>query len=341
MKKLLGAAAIVGTLALAGCSAPAATTAPRADGAAEDHGSLTIAMVASACLPLFPTYVAQEQGYFAENGIDVTIQPVSGSAAVLQAMLSDQAQIGTPGATPLIFSAAEGAEVSYFANTMPGGSFSLITTADTGIEDAAGLEGATIGVSTADGGEVAFLKSVLAENGLEEGDYEILVVGEGGQAVAGFARGDIDAFAAAPDGVATLSTAGLDILDISGTSAAHMFGNGLAATNELIAERPEAVQAFWNAYRDAAEYGKENPEAVLETCKKYQPQEVEDPAFAEAMLKAFEKSQTSIDGSAYGTNSLEQWERIISDLVAAGELEEGAVDVEALFTNEFVDASGR
>lgn len=339
MRKTAAAVLAVGALVLAGCSQPAATAGGDAasDGPAE-HGDITVAMVTSACLPMYPAYVAKELGYFAENGINVEIEPVNGSAAVLQALLSEQADIGTPGATPLIFSAAEGQDVKYIANTMPGGAFSLITPTETGITEAADLAGKTIGVSTADGGEVAFLKAVMQAEGLEDGDYEILVVGEGGQAVAGFSRGDIDAFAASPEGVAVLATSGLDIEDVSGTSTGHMFGNGLAATGAFIDANPGAVEAFGQAFHRAAEYGMENPSEVLEICGRYQPQEIEDPAFAEAMLGAFEKSQTSPDGAEFGYNNPEHWQRIVDDLVAADELEEGAVEIDGLFTNDFVEA---
>lgn len=341
MRKSLAIATVIGALALAGCAQPATPapgTSTDAGDAVASVGDVTVAMVASACLPLYPTYVAQEMGYFAENGLTVEIQPVSGSASVLQAMISGQADIGNPGATPLIFSVEQGQEVKYIANTMPGGAFSLITPVSTGITDVQGLHGKIIGISTADGGEVAFVKSALQSAGLEEGDYELLVVGEGGQAIAGFTRGDIDAFAAAPDGVAILATSGLDVLTLPGTTVGHMFGNGLAANNALIEENPDAVEAFGQAYRRAVEYGTENPDQVLEICKKYQPQEVEDPAFAEAMLGAFNESQISPDGADFGYNNPEHWERIVDDLVAAGELEDGAVLTEDLFTSEFVDA---
>ena len=228
--------------------------------------------------------------------------------------------------------------MKYVANTMPGGAFSLITPSETGIAEASDLAGKTIGVSTADGGEVAFLKAVMQAEGLEDGDYEILVVGEGGQAVAGFSRGDIDAFAASPEGVAVLATSGLDIQDVSGTSTGHMFGNGLAATGAFIEANGETIGAFGEAFHRAAEYGMENPDEVLEICGRYQPQEIEDPEFAEAMLEAFAKSQTSPDGAEFGYNNPEHWQRIVDDLVAAGELDEGAIQVDALFTNDFVEA---
>jgi NitT/TauT family transport system substrate-binding protein len=335
------AAGILGALALTSCSgsgAGATSEGPTSPAGEPEHGTISVAMVASACLGLYPAYVAQDQGYFAEEGLEVNIEPVNGSAAVLQAMLSGQADLGTPGATPLIFSVAEGSEVKYIANAMPSGSFSIITTAGSGISKPEDLRGKVIGVSTADGGEVAFLTAALDQAGLEEGDYETLVVGEGGQAVAGFTRGDIDAFAAAPDGVATLNTAGLDVTDVTGTRPGHLFGNGLAATGDVIEDRPEAVQAFWNAYEKAVEFGVENPEAVMDTCGKYQPQEIEDPAFAEAMLGAFNKSLETTGGLAYGENDPAHWETIVNDLVDNGELKEGAVDVEGLYTNQFVDA---
>lgn len=339
MRKTAASVVAVGALALAGCSSEPAVQSESGEsevGAATEH-ELTVAMVTSACLGLYPIYVAQDQGYFAEQGLTVNIEPVNGSAAVLQAMLSGQAQIGTPGATPLIFSAAEGEDVQYFANTMPAGSFALITPTDSGISQAQDLRGTTIGVSTADGGEVAYARAVLQDAGLEDGDYDLLVVGEGGQAVAGFTRDDIDAFAASPDGVATLATA-LDVTEIEGTRAAHLFGNGLASTTSFIEDNPEAIEAFGAAYREAVAFGMENPEGVVEVCGRYQPQEIEDPEFAQAMLDAFNRSQESPTGAEFGYNDPEHWQRIVDDLVASGELTEGSVEVNDLYTNEFIEA---
>lgn len=344
MRKTAAVVMAVGALALAGCSGPAGQAAQSQSTTADASASsgaqeeVTIAMVASACLGLYPAYVAQEQGYFAEQGLKVNIEPVNGSAAVLQAILSGQAQVGTPGAAPLIFSASEGQDVQYFANTMPAGSFALIAEAGSGISSPEDFRGKTIGISTADGGEVAFVKAVLQEAGLQEGDYETLVVGEGGQAVAGFTRGDIDAFAASPDGVATLVTSGLDVAEVEGTRAPHLFGNGLAASASYISDNPETVEAFATAYGQAVEYGMENPEGVVEACSKYQPQEVEDPAFAQAMLDAFNRSQQPPTGAEFGYSDPEHWQRVVDDLIAAGELEEGSVNVDELYTNEFVEA---
>lgn len=331
-------------LLLTACGGPAAEQAAEVDSsgaAGEGQHELTIAMVTSSCLGFFPTYVAQEQGYFEENDLTVNIEVVNGSSAVLQAMLSGQADIGTPGPLPLIQAQSRGEDVRYVANVNPGGNFALVTPADGGLDSAAELEGGTIGVATADGGEVAFLEGILREEGLGEGDYEILTVGEGGQAVAGFSRGDIDAYSASIDGVATIEAAGVALNDISGDANNHQFGNGIVATGDLIESDGAALEAFGQAYRQATEYGLENPDAVVEACGQYQPQEVEDPDYVEALLGASERTVTSPDGDDFGYSNPDYWQRLVDDAVAAGEIEEGAVDVEDLYTNQFVEAYNR
>jgi NitT/TauT family transport system substrate-binding protein len=338
LRKNLTVTAAAGVLFLTACGGPAAQQAAEGPGTGDSLNELTIAMVTSSCLGFFAPYVAQEQGFFEDNGVELSIEVVNGSAAVLQAMLSGQADIGTPGALPVIQAQSRGEDVAYVANVNPGGVFALVTPDETGIGDASALKGKTIGVSTVDGGEVSFLNSIMSDAGLGEGDYEVLTVGEGGQAVAAFTRGDIDAYSASLDGVATIEQAGVPLSDISGTANNYLFGNGIAAGRELIESKPEVIAAFGKAYRQGMELGLENPDAVVEACSKYQPQEVEDPDYVAALLEASKKTVTSPDGDPFGYSNPEYWERLVDDAVASGELEGGPVDVEQLYTNEFVEA---
>lgn len=330
-------------LSLTACSGPAAELAgdgaPPADAAAENT-SITVAMTNPSCILRFPAYVAVEQGFFAENGLDVEVRGLNGSSAVLQAMLANQAQMGTPGTVPTLQAHIRGEDVVYVANTTPGGSFVLVSPQDKGFTDASDLDGKTIGVATADGGEVSFLKSIMTAAGLEDGAYEILVVGEGGQAVAGFQRNDVDAYAASMDGMATIEFAGIPLDDLTGTATKHLFGNGLAVSRSFMDANPEAVQAFGKAYNQGMEYGLANFDKVVEACGKYQPQEVEDPAYAEALFKATVKSITSPDGEVFGLFNPEYWDIAVQDLVAAGEISEGDIDVTEVYTNEFVEGYG-
>ncbi|MEV4901276.1 ABC transporter substrate-binding protein [Citricoccus sp. NPDC055426] len=344
-RKTLAAVGAASLLAITACGGPAAEQASQEEaGSSASAGGqhqLSVAMVTSSCLGFFPVYVAQEQGFFEENGVQVDIEVVNGSSAVLQAMLSGQVDLGTPGSIPVVLANSRGEDVQYVANVNPGGNFALVTPEDSGISDASQLEGKTIGVATADGGEVSFLETILREAGLEEGSYEIMTVGEGGQAVAGFSRGDIDAYSASIDGVATLEQAGQPLQDISGNATNYLFGNGVAASSELIADQPEAIEAFGRAYRQATEHGLENPDDVVAACGQYQPQEVEDPEYATALLEASRKTVTSPDGDDFGYSNPEYWQQLIDDAVSSGEIEEGAVEADSLYTNEFVEGFNR
>lgn len=344
-RKTLAAVGAASLLALTACGGPAAEQAAQDNtgsaNASDGQHQLSVAMVTSSCLGFFPVYVAEDQGFFEDNGVAVDIEVVNGSSAVLQAMLSGQVDLGTPGSIPVVLANSRGEDVQYVANVNPGGNFALVTPEDSGISDASQLKGKTIGVATADGGEVSFLETILRGAGLEEGSYEIMTVGEGGQAVAGFSRGDIDAYSASIDGIATLEQAGVPVQDISGDSTNYLFGNGLAASSDLIAEQPEAITAFGRAYRQATEHGLENPDDVIAACGKYQPQEVEDEAYATALLEASRKTVTSPDGDDFGYSNPEYWQQLMDDAVTAGEIGEGSVEVDSLYTNEFVEGFNR
>lgn len=331
--------------ALAACSGPAAQEAEKADNAgtaaeAGGDGALTelsIAAVSTSCLQFFPLYVAQNEGLFEENGLDVQVERMNGSAAVLQAMLAGQTDIGTPGPVPTILTQAEGEDIRYIANLWPGGAFVLVTPDETGIADASELAGKTIGVATADGSEVSFAHTIMGAEGLEESDYEVLTVGEGGQAVAAFERGDIDAYAASIDGVAIIEHAGIPLTNITGDATSHLFGNGLAAPAELIESDPETLEAFGNAYRQGLEMAIADRQTVTDACATVQPQEIEDPTYVDAHLDALIPSLERSDDEPWGSMSTEHWEQVLQDAVDMELVEEGVVDVDNLFTNDLVE----
>lgn len=335
MKLQYLAAAAAVTLGIAGCSGPAAE---EATSEGESGDTLTVALPSTSCILNYSIYSGLEEGFFEEEGLNLKVESVNGSAGVLQAILSGQADFGGPGATPVINAQASGEDMVYFLNASPGGSFFLVTPGDSGVESASDLEGKTIGVATADGNEVGFVDAIMESSGIDEGEFEKLTVGEGGQAVAAFERGEIDAYAASSDGLATLTTADLNPRDITPDTVDYLFGNGYAAPRELIESQPEQLQAFGKAFNKATQWGKDNPDAAIENCAEYQPQELEDQEYAELLIDLAVQSRTSpYEGDAWGSMRPEDWEMIMRDAVAAGNVEEGQVDVETVYTNDLVE----
>jgi NitT/TauT family transport system substrate-binding protein len=251
-------------------------------------------------------------------------------------MAAGQAQIGSPGAAPTILANAAGQDIRYIANTAPGGLFQLVVPEASGITDASGLDGAVIGIATADGNEKNVATSILNAAGVT--NFKTLVVGEGATALAGFERGDIDAYAASLDTVAYIENGGLPLTNVTGTATAYLFGNGLAATGEFIDANPEIVAAFLRAMERAVEASLADFELVMGGCEAYSPQEAEDRGLSEALFNAIKDSLVSPDGDEWGFNRVEYWERVKEDLITAGE-DVSAVDVSSIFTNDLLPSS--
>ncbi|WP_051297847.1 ABC transporter substrate-binding protein [Brevibacterium album] len=323
-------------LLLAACGGPAAEQA-ESGGAEGDATALTVALPTTSCLVSFENYVAESEGFFADEGVDIAIEAVNGSAGVLQAIAAGQADFGGPGATPVLAALERGEDVKYFLNSSPGGSFWLVTPSDSGIGSAAELEGKRIGVATADGNEVGFVDAIMSNDGVEADGYEKITVGEGGTAVAAFERGEIDAYAASADGYATIEHAGIPLEDITTDSVDYMFGNGYAAPAALIEEQREALVGFGRAWHRASQLGAEDPQKVIEICADYQPQEVEDEEYALSILELLAESRQPVSpDDEFGHMHPEHWEAILADAVEAGTVTDDSLSLEGAYTNDLV-----
>lgn len=338
MKKSLWSIAAL-SLVLAGCGGPAAEQAD-AEGGGEsgETPTLTVALPTTSCLVSIENYVAQENGFFEEEGVTINLEAVNGSAGVLQAIAAGQADFGGPGATPVLAALERGEDIQYFLNVRPGGSFYLVSDSDSGIESASDLEGRTIGVATADGNEVSFVDAIMSNEGFSTDEYEKLTVGEGGTAVAAFERGEIDAYAASADGYATIEHAGIDMTDLTTDSVDYMFGNGYAAPASVIEDRSDALVAYSRAWIRAAELVADDPQAALDACAEYQPQELEDEDYALSILDLIKQNRTPVhEDEPFGHMAQEDWDAILTDALEAEIVTDESLDVSEAFTNELLD----
>ncbi len=84
-----------------------------------------------------PMYVAIEEGYFAEEGIDLTLETGYGADKTMTAVLSGEAEIGFMGSEASIYAYLEGAEdpvVNFAQLTQRAGNFLVAREADDDFE---------------------------------------------------------------------------------------------------------------------------------------------------------------------------------------------------------------
>lgn len=307
-------------------------------GGGADTENLTVLLPNPSALNVFNLCAAIGEGYLEAEGIDVTVEAVDGSGAVLQAMVAGQADIGLPGPGPVLNARTSGEDVRMFYNSFAQSLFGLVVADDSDINAIEDLAGETVGVGTAEGAEVSYARGILSAAGLEEGDdYEMLPVGDGGQATAAFERGDVSAYSAAVSDMAIMEARGLALREITPDEFLAYFGNGWAATGDYIDENPELIQGFTNAMLKGFEWALDNKEGTLEHCAEVNEEEGMDTELASALYDAVTERSQPIGDASVGVFPQEGWEAWEESLVASGELAEPLDDLDAAYTNEFVE----
>ena len=157
---------------------------------AQDLRPITFVQPSPSAINSFPVFVAIGEGYFAEEGLEVTVEAINGSGAVLQALSAGQAHFGRPGPGPVIGARTRGVDAVFIYNVAARSNFGVVVREDSDIQGPEDLRGKVIGTGTADGSEVGFARNVMSGSGMLEGtDFEFLTVGDGGPATVAFNSG--------------------------------------------------------------------------------------------------------------------------------------------------------
>ena len=99
---------LTAAVVLAVTALPMTAVAAKKDGAEEKITKVTLNEVAHSIF-YAPQYVAIEEGYFEEEGLDLTLVTGFGADKVLTALISGEADIGFMGAEASIYACQEGA----------------------------------------------------------------------------------------------------------------------------------------------------------------------------------------------------------------------------------------
>lgn len=290
----------------------------------------------------FQVFVAIGEGYFKDEGLDVKVESVDGSAPVLQTLSSGQAQIGRPGPAPVLRARARGVDVVFIYNATPISSFGIVVKKDSAYKSPADLKGKVIGVGTRDGAEVGFARAILSDLGMTENrDYTFIPVGDGGPATAGFLRGDIEAYVAATSDAAILNARGVPVRDITPPKFLSFFGNGFAAMGDYIAKNPGVIEGFGRALVRATKFAMDdaNKEKVFRHLAAGNRQESEDRKFATALFEAVKVKATPPDLSkGWGYQDPKDWDAWHQSLLSTGDLKQPMPNLDVAYTNKFVEA---
>ncbi|PZO73903.1 MAG: ABC transporter substrate-binding protein, partial [Mesorhizobium amorphae] len=227
-------------------------------------------------------------------------------------------------------------------NMYPKSVFGILVKDDSPFAKPEELKGKVIGVGTADGAEVSFMRAIMTDLKLSEGtDYTFLPVGDGGTAAVAFLRDDVSAYAGAVSDAAILRERGLVLREITPDTYLGFFGNGVAMLESQMAATPDLAPKFGRALVRGTRFAADpaNKEKALAHCAAGNPQEGENQAFAASLFDGVLDRITPTPefmAQGYGYQPPEHWQKIHDAAVASGALEKPLDDLSAVYTNEFV-----
>jgi len=149
-----------------------------------------------------PFVVAQERGYFAQEGLTAEFVPFRGGPDLVKAVIAGEILLGAAGSTDILVFREAGMPLKMVATQTEGNHFTLNVAPDvTGVGD---LKGKAIGVTRVGATTWVFARMVARENGWDP-DRDVKIVGLGGldAQLAALSRKEIHAFVWGDGGAVT------------------------------------------------------------------------------------------------------------------------------------------
>jgi len=279
-------------------------------------------------------FVAQDQGYFEEAGLDVEIvQP--GEVYAEQAVASGAADFGISFQEQMTLARADGVPLVSIAAIIQHNTSGFASRAADGVETPADWEGLRYG-SFGSPFEEPTLRALMECVGADFSQLEIVNTGfadplallDADQIDLGWIFYGTEGVAAEQQGIALSVVMMSDYTDC----VPDYYTPVLITSEAMIADRPEVVRAFVGAVSRGYQFAIENPDEAAAILL------AQTPESGEALLRAQQawlSPRYQADALRWGEQSVEVWQAYSQWMVDQGILAE-PIDAQAAFTNEFL-----
>ncbi|MGA7270713.1 MAG: ABC transporter substrate-binding protein [Acidimicrobiia bacterium] len=320
---------LLALLALAACSSSGAQT---------DLQPFTFmaGFTPQADVPFVGAYVAKDLGYFADEGLDVTIQHSSGGGENLQLLTAGEVDVTTQDAAVLLERRADpGLPLVSIALIGQHGQQAFVALADSGIDTPKDWEGHTVGYKGTPPPDVFAIMDAV---GVDQSRVKLVNVGFDPRVLT---QGQVDVYPVfksnEPDILRGLGFE-LNMWDAADYGVPTL-GLTYVATEGSVANRPEQLGAFLRAALRGIEYARDNPDQAIDIVMRYVGDEG-DPQHQRFILDTEMKdAQTDLTAAhGIGWQTAEQWQAL-EDLLLRYEAVDAPTDVTDAFTTRFLPGS--
>jgi NitT/TauT family transport system substrate-binding protein len=320
---------VVLALVLAACSSPSPGASD--GGTNEPLRPITLLLGFRPDVQFAPFYVAQQEGYYADAGLEVTIEHPQD---VQRLVASGDAEFGVADATDVMVARTSGLPIRYASTLYQTFPVAIIGAADDAPTEPAELEGRTIGTPGMFGSSWHALLALLDAGGLSTDDVTIREYPQFNQ-VEGFLNGDVDLITGFRNNEPLrLEAQGMDTGLLTVDEFAPLPGPGVIVGDDLLETDPDLVRAFVEATAAAQAAVIEDPDLGFAAAEEAVPTISEDPEVARAVLDATIELWRG-DGFDDGQVDRELWDAGYATMERLG-LIDGSVPVDEML----VDLSG-
>lgn len=305
----VGVAAVTAGLAmvLAACGGDSGTS-ENADGNTE------VAVGVIPIVDVAPIYLGQQEGFFEDEGIELSLETGQGGAAIVPGVESGQFQFGFSNNTSLLVAQQQGLGIQVVAagNSTTGEvgkDFGAVVAPEgSDITEPADLEGMRVAVNTLNNIGSTTINEVVREDGGDPSGIEYVELAFPDMPAA-VAQGQVDAaWVVEPFLTITTSQGATPVAwNFAGTDPELMIASYFTSA-DLAEEDPDLVERFTRAMNESLEYAEENPDAVAEILTTYTELDAETAA-----QLTLPKWPTEIDADSF-------------DLLADLAVEDGALE---------------
>ncbi len=281
-----------------------------------------------------PMYVAIENGYYREQGLDVSMDynMETDSVALIGAGELDFAIVS---GEQVLLGRAQGLPVVYVMAWYQEYPVGVAALADSGIEEAQDLVGKKVGLPGLYGASYIGLRALLQANGLQESDLTLDSIGYT-QTEALMNRLEDAVVIYVANEPLKLEAEGYNVNVIRTSDYLDLVANGLVTSEKMIEEHPDMVRGMAAATLQGVAYITEHPDEAFEICKKYVDTLASlTPEEQEVQRQVLETSIPMFAIEKNGITELQAWQNMQAVLLEMGLMSQ-PLPLEEAFTNEFL-----
>jgi NitT/TauT family transport system substrate-binding protein len=259
-----------------------------------------------------PFYYGLEKGFYADEGLDLEIEPGSGSGNTIKAVAQGQTTFGWADTPPLLNAIGTGMPVKSVGVFLQKGPASIEFLSDENITSVKDLKGKRVGGTPGDAMYATF-PALLAANGMKPADVTVVNM-DAANKIAQLAEGQVDAIMGFfhDQGPTIEARTGKQVDHLLfADSGLNLLGTGIVVGQETLSGKKDLVGKFVRATQKSWTEAVKDPEAaaraMVDRAENEPPQEVlvEQLKLAEPLLR--------LDTAGHpGHNTEDQWRDTIA-----------------------------